>query len=344
MKLDEFDFFLPENLIAQVPEAAREMSRLLFIDRQKKSFAHKSFIDLLDIFANNDVLVLNKSKVIPARLLLEGNREILLNEHLGEHVWKCLVRPGKKFQSGTTLHFADGSSVRVVSIEDGGLRKMQFFPVNGDFWKFLENCGQIPLPPYIKREPKKEDAVRYQTVYAATRGSVAAPTAGLHFTEAILQKLKKKGVQIEFITLHVGAGTFLPVKTQNISQHLMHTEIYEIDTATAERINSAITMGKTVTAVGSTSLRALESSARDSGKVQPGMNKTALFLYPPAKFQTVDHLLTNFHLPKSTLLMLVAAFASPGQADGIAFVQEIYAEAIREEYRFFSYGDATLWW
>ncbi len=344
MKLSAFDFDLPPESIAQHPTEQRDESRLLFVDRNSRNLKHKRFADIIDIFATGDILVFNRSKVIPARIRLEGNQEVFLSEPIDDRTWKCLVRPGKKFTVGRRIDFADGSSAEVKKISEDGLRVIEFFPTNGDMWRFLERCGSIPLPPYIERAADAEDTSRYQTVYAEERGSVAAPTAGLHFTEKILKQLQAKGVQIEFVTLHVGLGTFLPVKSEDITEHRMHAEVFELDEETAARINHAKSTGKKVTAIGSTSLRVLESASDQNGNLRAQSGKTEIFIYPPANFKVVDHFFTNFHLPKSTLLMLVAAFASPGDTDGIAFAQQVYQTAITEKYRFFSYGDASLWW
>ncbi len=344
MKLSAFDFALPQELIAQTPMPERETSRLLFVNREKKALEHRQFLDILDIFASDDVLVFNRSKVIPARLKLGGNREIFLSEPIHKSTWECLIRPGKKFAVGTRIDFVDGSEASVTAITEDGLRVIEFNPINGDFWQFLQTCGSIPLPPYIGRAAEESDSKRYQTVYAEHPGSVAAPTAGLHFTDEIMNALRAKGVQIEFVTLHVGLGTFLPVKSENVAEHHMHAEVFELDRDTAARINEGRSAGKKVTAIGSTSLRVLESAADENGKLQAQSGKTEIFIYPPAEFKVVDHFFTNFHLPKSTLLMLVAAFASPGKPDGVEFAQKTYQTAIEEKYRFFSYGDATLWW
>jgi len=344
VKLSAFDFTLPPELIAQTPAEQREDARLLLADRTTQTLQHKRFVDITDIFASGDILVFNRSKVIPARLALEGDREIFLSEPVAENTWDCLVRPGKKFPPDTVIDFADGSTATVRKVTDDGLRTIGFAPANGDFWQFLEAHGDIPLPPYIDRATESADKDRYQTVYAEQPGSVAAPTAGLHFTDTIIEKLKAKGVQIEFVTLHVGLGTFLPVKTEDITEHKMHAEVFELNTATAERINAARTGGAKVTAIGSTSLRTLESCADATGRLTAQNGKTDIFIYPPAEFKVVDHFFTNFHLPKSTLIMLVAAFASPGKTDGLQFVQQAYQSAIDNKYRFFSYGDASLWW
>ncbi|MBI5413963.1 tRNA preQ1(34) S-adenosylmethionine ribosyltransferase-isomerase QueA [Candidatus Peregrinibacteria bacterium] len=341
MELSQFDFFLPEERIAQHPLAHRDESHLLYYDRGKKKITHKKFKDVLSLFGKNDVLVLNNSRVIPARIRIQ-EKEILLLEKLlpsSENIWKCMVRKGKFFQIGMTFTFGDGTEIKVKHIEENGLRHIQFR--SSHFQKFLEHFGEMPTPPYIHE--KLENSERYQTVYAKNDGSVAAPTAGLHFTPELLEKLRENGVQIEYVTLHVGAGTFLPVKTENITDHKMHSEWFSLSEETATRLQEAKNSGKKITAVGSTALRTLESCA-ENGILMPKTGKTELFLSPPAKFQVVDHLLTNFHLPRSTLIMLVAAFLSPQKTDGIQIVKDIYEEAIREKYRFYSFGDATLIW
>jgi len=348
MQLSEFDFALPEKLIAQHPLADRSASRLLQYDRKKAALTHGKFADLLELLGANNVLVLNESRVLPARILWE-NKEIFLAEPLPQTKensgnaqtvhWKCLVRPGKFFQVGRELQFPDGTTAEVVEIFPDGLREVLFRSAN--FERFLEKFGQVPLPPYIHE--KLADPERYQTVYARETGSVAAPTAGLHFTPELLEKLKNKGVQIEYLTLHVGLGTFLSVKTENIAEHQMHAEFFSIAPAVMVRLNAAKKAGKRITAVGTTSLRTLESSAKNSqNELKIASGKTDLFLYPPAPFHFVDQLLTNFHLPKSTLLMLVSAFLDPDGMRGIQKMHELYQAAIAEKYRFFSFGDAML--
>lgn len=341
MKTADFDFDLPEELIAQTPPKNRSGARLFVIHRDTKKREHKQFEDICDTFGKNDVLVFNKSKVIPARIAWE-NKEIFVSKPTSNNAWECLVRPGKKFRTGTEFSLPNGATGKVITEKENGLREISFEYTEKNFSEFLEKVGKIPLPPYMKREPEKTDSERYQTIYAEEKGSVAAPTAGLHFTEEILQKLKEKGVQICFVTLHVGLGTFLPVKADNIEEHEMHSEWYEIDEETAKIINTAKKEGKKITTVGSTALRTLESAVQN-GEVKSGSGETNLFLYPPAEFTIVDHFFTNFHLPKSTLLMLISAFASPGKTDGIDLAMQVYEEAVEKEYRFFSYGDATLW-
>jgi len=340
MKTADFDFELPPELIASFPPEKRTDSRLLCIDRATKTHAHYSFSEFPEFFGENDFLVFNQSKVIPARISWKG-KEIFLAEQILKNTWKCLVRPGKKFGVGAEISFSDGTSARVLDIDKDGLREIAFSPQKS-FEIFLEQFGKIPLPPYLRREADESDKTRYQTVYAEEKGSVAAPTAGLHFDADIFERLKNRGVETAFLTLHVGLGTFLPVKTERVEDHQMHPESFEISPETAEKINAARRAGKKITAIGSTSLRALESAFAE-GEVQPGFRKTDIFLYPPAQFQVVDHFFTNFHLPKSTLLMLLSAFCSPRKTEGKELALEKYHVAIAERYRFFSYGDASLW-
>lgn len=341
MKLDLFDFPLPEELIAHQPTEQRDASRLLVVDRKKRSYADTIFSSLVDSFHTGDVLVLNASRVIPARIALEHGAEIFLSKKLEPGLWECLVKKGKRFPEGKEIFFPDGSKVFVEKRRADGLAEIRFFPV-GSFETFLEQYGELPLPPYLKRKPNAADLQRYQTVYAQEGSSVAAPTAGLHFTEEILHKLENKGVQIEYVFLHVGLGTFLPVKAENLEEHDMHSESFFFPEEVAKRIEQAKTEGRKIIAGGTTSLRTLES-AWQGDHFKTGHQETKLFVYPPYDFSVVSGLLTNFHLPKSTLLMLLSAFATPGSTEGIAFVQEVYAHAITEQYRFFSYGDATLW-
>jgi len=342
METSIFDFSLPSDLIAQFPTKKREKSRLLFYDRFSNKIEHKKFFEITKIFGKNDVLVFNRSKVIPARIKFSNNNEVFLAEKISEKIWKCLVRPGKKFLIGQKIIFSDHSFAEVLEILPDGMRKIAFFPQD-NMKKFLEKYGQVPLPPYISRKPKKVDQKRYQNIFADSPGSVAAPTAGLHFSKKIFTELEKNGVQFEFIDLQVGPGTFLPVKTDKIEDHKMHTENFEISNQTVKNLNLAKKNNKKITAIGSTSLRVLETNNKN-GFFLPQSGKTDIFIFPPAKFRAVDHFLTNFHLPKSTLLMLVAAFISPERKIGIKKILEIYNLAINKKYRFFSFGDATLLW
>jgi S-adenosylmethionine:tRNA ribosyltransferase-isomerase len=371
MKLSEFDYHLPAELIAQYPAAKRGESRLLVVNRTTGKLEHRQFPDLLEYFGEDDVLVLNQTRVLRARLPLSEGKEIFLvepkspplKEDLGgsnetiatppsplqrgaQVVWKCLVRKGKKFQVGDEHILPDNSRAKVCEVLADGTRIIEFSPKT-TLNQMLKSCGEMPLPPYLQRKADKEDETRYQTVYAQDNvaGSVAAPTAGLHFTDELLQQLQSQGVTVVKVQLNVGLGTFAPVKVENIEEHQMHAEWCEISAEAAAQINNAKQSGKKITAVGSTSLRTLESFAQADGTVQSGQKQTDIFIYPPYTFQVVDHLLTNFHLPKSTLLMMMAAFAEHNgeRSDGVDFVQKVYDAAVKEEYKFFSYGDASLW-
>ena len=351
----DFHFALPPELIAQQPAAHRDGSRLLILDRKSGNIAHRQFPDLLEFLNPGDVLVLNNSRVIPARLhggnaTTGGQFEMLLLEENTPNDWWAMLRPGKRAKIGTKIQLQakTGSPVEifatVTAVNAAGHRRLQFSGTENIFTD-LDQLGELPLPPYIERAAEKaEDKERYQTVYAQPAGSVAAPTAGLHFTPELLEKIRALGVKVCFVTLHVGAGTFLPVKVENISEHKMHAEHFEIGEETVSAINAAKKSGHRVIAVGTTATRALETVARqNAGKLNVYAGKTDIFLFPPATFQIVDTLLTNFHLPESTLLMLVSAFAAPGEkTGGRELILKTYAEAIREHYRFFSYGDAML--
>jgi len=354
MKLADFNYNLPEELIAQKPLKERTNSRLMVLNKKNHSIEDDSFQNLMNYLQSGDLLVMNDSRVIPARLfgeikdyvkkvevfLLKEVREKesqqaktgCLTKNAENIVWKCLVRPGKKLKENTKIEFSAKFSGKVLKINADGTRLVQFNQKN--IYPFLEEQGEIPLPPYIKKKIKEKE--RYQTVYSAKVGSVAAPTAGLHFTENYLEKLKVKGVKWDFLTLNVGLGTFLPVKTENIFEHKMHTESYEISQELVEKIQQTKKNGKRVIAVGTTSLRVLESSLDQNGDLIAQKNETDIFIYPPYDFEIVDALLTNFHLPKSTLLMLVSALA------GKRFIFKAYQKAIELKYRFFSFGDAML--
>lgn len=341
MKTTEFDFVLPKEQIAKKPLSKRELAKLMVIDRNTKHRAHRNIGDLPDILNENDVLVFNRSRVIPARILLSEKEEVFLCHKITPKKWACMIRTGKAFPVGRILSFSDGSHAEVEKIRDDGLREISFFSKES-FSTFLEKYGSIPLPPYLERQATQEDKNDYQTVFADHDGSVAAPTAGLHFTKSLLELLQKKKVQMEWVTLHVGLGTFLPVKTEEIKDHQMHAEYAEISVETAESLARAKKSGKRIIAVGSTSLRTLESSVRKNGAMMPFQDFTKLFLFPPADFCFVDGFFTNFHLPKSTLLMLVSAFMSPKKMEGKDILLAAYQEAIQKNYRFFSYGDAML--
>jgi len=336
----QFDFDLPERLIAQHPLEDRTASRLLVLNKETEQIDHRRFVDLISYVEPGDVLVLNDSRVMPARLIGEkketgANIEVLLLKPLGEDRWETLVKPGKRMKPGTEVIFGDGLLRCVCEevTESGG--RIVRFEYDGIFYEILDRLGSMPLPPYIHAQ--LEDQERYQTVYARERGSAAAPTAGLHFTREYLQQLQEKGVIIAYLTLHVGLGTFRPVSADRVEEHVMHAEYYEIPPETAQKIEAAKAAGKRVIAVGTTSCRTLETVGRNNGgKVVASSGWTDIFIYPGYQFQVIDGLLTNFHLPKSTLVMLVSALA------GRENILRAYQEAIQQEYRFFSFGDAML--
>ena len=355
MRTADFRFDLPPELIAQSPAPRRDQSRLLVLHRGEHRTEHRRFQDIAGYFRPGDVLVLNNSRVIPARLhgvnaKTGGKFEILLLEETATNDWWAMLRPGKRAPIGAQIKVLDHAGqpteilATVINVNDEGHRQLQFAGTPNLF-NDLDQLGELPLPPYIERHGElAEDRERYQTVYAAAAGSVAAPTAGLHFTPEILEKIRMQGVTICFVTLHVGAGTFLPVKVENVTDHKMHSERFEIEEATVLAVNAGRQAGHRVFAAGTTATRALETCARqNAGKLNVYKGKTNIFLFPPAQFQIVDGLLTNFHLPESTLLMLVSAFAAPGETGrGRDLILAAYAEAVRERYRFFSYGDAML--
>ncbi|MDU1043464.1 tRNA preQ1(34) S-adenosylmethionine ribosyltransferase-isomerase QueA [Peptoniphilus rhinitidis] len=337
MKTKDFYYDLPRELIAQHPTERRDHSRLLILNKKTGEMEHKHFYDIIDYLNEGDVLVLNNTKVMPARIY--GHRKdkeekiefLLLNRK--NDVWECLSKPGKKAKIGTEIIFSDKLSAEVVDISDDGSRFLKF-EYDGIFEEILDELGEMPLPPYITE--KLEDKNRYQTVYAREEGSAAAPTAGLHFTKELLDKVKNKGVEICYITLHVGLGTFRPVKVENIDEHEMHSEFYIMTEEVADKINSAKERGNRVIAVGTTSVRTVESIADESGKVREKSGFTNIFIYPPYKFKCVDALITNFHLPESTLLMLVSSLSSR------EIILNAYKKAVKERYRFFSFGDAMF--
>ena len=343
MKLSDFDYNLPQELIAQTALKQREQSRLLVVNKSEQSLTHTRFFDIVNYLNQDDLLVYNNTKVIPARLI--GNTpsgakvEFLLVEQLDEKRWLTMVKPGKKARPGANIFFGDGIlKAEILGINEEGYREV-LFSHDDDWWEILDKIGITPLPPYIKRDDQSKeeyDRMRYQTVYASEKGSSAAPTAGLHFTEKLLQQLKEKGITTTNITLHVGPGTFKPVKENDISKHIMHQEWYHISENNAKLINDAKKSGKRIVAVGTTSVRALESATNDKRMVMPGESSTRLMIVPGYKFKIVDKLITNFHLPKSTLLMLVSAIA------GKDLIFKAYKEAVNEKYRFFSYGDAMF--
>ena len=339
MKLEEFDYELPEELIAQVPIAKRDESRLMVLNRKNETIEHKTFKDIIDYLEPGDCLVRNNTKVIPARLYGKkdtgANVEFVLLKQIEGDIWESIVRPGNKLKPGAKVVFGDGIlEATILDIMEGGTRKVEF-KYDGIFNEILDKIGLMPLPPYIHESLKDND--RYQTVYAKYNGSAAAPTAGLHFTPELLQKIEEKGVKIANVTLHVGIGTFRPVKEENIEEHHMHTEHYYIKQEDVDKINETKKAGKRVIAVGTTSCRVLETIADPStGFVSVSEGDTGIYIYPGYKFKCIDGLITNFHLPKSTLLMLVSALA------GREYILKAYNEAVKEKYRFFSFGDAML--
>ena len=355
MRTADFNFDLPPGLIAQHPAPQRDESRLLFLHRTNGNIEHRQFRDLPGVFRAGDVLVLNNSRVIPARLRgtnarTGGKFEILLLEEKATNDWWVMLRPGKSARVGTQIVFHGNRQITriratVVEVNDEGHRRLQFSGTP-DISHELDRLGEVPLPPYITRanpDEMGEDKERYQTIYARTDGSVAAPTAGLHFTGKLLDEIRARGGTICFVTLHIGPGTFAPVKTETLAAHKMHEERFELGEETAHAVNEAKSTSRRVFAVGTTTVRVLESiAAKNNGKLNGYKGRTHIFIYPPFQFQIVDALLTNFHLPCSTLLMLVSAFATPGETHGREMVLSAYAEAIRKRYRFFSYGDAML--
>ena len=346
MLLSEFDYELPEELIAQFPSEKRENSRMLVLDKTDESIQHKHFYDIVDLLDENCVLILNNTKVIPARLFgvkeeTGAHIEVFLLKQLDGHNWEVLIKPSKRVKSGTKIKISGDLSVEVLDpLEDDG-KWLVRLDYEGNIFEVLHRVGNIPLPPYIERkmtsdELKKLDFERYQTVYALNEGSVAAPTAGLHFTQEILTRLAKKGVEIGYVTLNVGLGTFRPVKCENVLEHKMDSETFEIPQETAELINRAKAQGKKIVAVGTTTVRTLETAYKLYGEIKACHDASTLFIYPPYEFKIVDNLITNFHLPKSTLLMLVSALM------GKDFIMRAYKEAIANKYRFYSYGDCML--
>ena len=349
--VSDYDYYLPKEQIAQMPADKRDNSKMLVLNRNEHSITHKHFYDITDYIDKDTLLVLNNTKVIPARLygtkdtgakieifLLEAQSSLKEKDKCS---WSCLIRPSKRIKSNTIIKISDNLSVKPVKrLEEDGEWLVELIH-DGDLFDILHKVGNIPLPPYIERkiqteEIKNFDRERYQTVYAKDEGSVAAPTAGLHFTQEILEKLKAKGVEIVYVTLNVGLGTFRPVKCEKITDHKMHSETFEIPEETAKAINTAKAEGKKIMAVGTTTVRTLETAFQKYGEIKACHDHSELFIYPPYEFKVIDKLLTNFHLPKSTLLMLVSAFA------GKDFIFEAYKKAVDEKYRFFSYGDCML--
>lgn len=338
MKTRDFYYDLPEELIAQTPLERRDSSRLMVLNKENGEVMHRHFYDIMEYLQPGDCLVLNNSRVLPARLIghrpTGGAIEVLLLKDLGNKCWECLCKPGKKMQVGNSVIFGDGELTATVrQVQETGNRIIEFH-YEGIFLEHLERLGKMPLPPYIKAE--LSDQERYQTVYSKEVGSAAAPTAGLHFTEELLDKIRAKGVKTAFVTLHVGLGTFRPVKAEDILEHHMHSELCMMDAQTAEILNETRKNGGRIICVGTTSCRTLESLAGEDGSFSAGSKWTEIFIYPGYRFKAMDALITNFHLPESTLVMLVSAFAGRDK------VLNAYAEAVKERYRFFSFGDAMF--
>lgn len=339
MKISEFDYYLPENLIAQTPLQQRDTSRLMVLDRQNQTIEDKHFYDILNYLHEGDILVRNNTKVIPARLYgikeeTNGHVEVLLLKDKGNDIWECLVGNARIVKLNTVITFGDGSlKAKCIYIGEEGIRHFQMI-YDGIFYEILDQLGTMPLPPYIKE--KLNDPNRYQTVYAKVEGSAAAPTAGLHFTDDILAKVKEKGIEILDITLHVGLGTFRPVKVDDVNDHHMHSELYIISDEVANKLNLAKENGQRIISVGTTSTRTLEANFKKYGQFKATTESTNIFIYPGYQFEAIDALITNFHLPKSTLVMLVSAFASKD------FIMKAYHHAVEEKYRFFSFGDCMF--
>ena len=338
MKTDDFDYYLPEELIAQTPIDKRDESRLLVLDKETGNIEHKHFKEIINYLDSDDVLVLNDTKVIPARLIgikEETNAviEILLLKDHGNNIWECLTKPAKRIKVGTIVKFSDKLSAKCIEIKDEGIRLFELI-YTGILYEILDELGEMPLPPYIHE--KLEDKNRYQTVYAKNIGSAAAPTAGLHFTNDLLEKIKEKGITICYVTLHVGLGTFRPVSVEDVTKHIMHSEFYQMSKETADILNEAKKNNKRIISVGTTSTRTLETIIKKYGCFKECSGNTEIFIYPGYKFEAIDSLITNFHLPKSTLIMLVSALATKEN------IMNAYNEAVELEYRFFSFGDAMF--
>lgn len=342
LTVHDFDYNCPESVIARYPADSRDQSKLLVVNKTTNAIQHKVFSDILNEFDENDVLILNDSKVFPCRLFTTrktgGKQEFLLLKFLEQknpqsQIWQGMMNASKKVHEGDEFEWP-GLKITVLEAE-GNVRKLQL-DFKNDLMSTLDQLAEIPLPPYMQRRQEEIDKLRYQTVYAENTGSVAAPTAGLHFTDDLLQKLKNKGVQVLTVTLHVGPGTFLPVKTETIDEHKMHTEFYHLSEETVLAIQKAKEAGKRITAVGTTTTRCLEAAAQKAWPLQAGEGQTDIFIYPPHNFKVIDQLITNFHLPKSTLMMLVSAFYNRDE------IMKAYAEALKNDYRFFSYGDAMF--
>lgn len=338
MKTDDFDYFLPKELIAQTPLKKRDTSKMMILDKKTGETEDKVFTDLIDYINPGDTLVLNDTKVIPARLI--GHKpdtgaviEVLMLKDLGDDEWECLTKPAKRIKIGTIVKFSDELSCKCTFVGDDGIRRYKFI-YNGILLEILDKLGEMPLPPYITEKLNEKD--RYQTVYAKNPGSAAAPTAGLHFTKDFINRLKNKGVNIAYVTLHVGLGTFRPVSVSDVTKHDMHSEYYEMSEEVADILNKTRDSGKKIIVVGTTSTRTLETIADEAGHFKAQSGNTKIFIYPGYKFKGIDALLTNFHLPKSTLIMLISALA------GKENVLKAYNHAVKEKYRFFSFGDCMF--
>lgn len=338
MKTDDFDYFLPKELIAQTPLKKRDTSKMMILDKKTGETEDKVFTDLIDYINPGDTLVLNDTKVIPARLI--GHKpdtgaviEVLMLKDLGDDEWECLTKPAKRIKIGTIVKFSDELSCKCTFVGDDGIRRYKFI-YNGILLEILDKLGEMPLPPYITEKLNEKD--RYQTVYAKNPGSAAAPTAGLHFTKEFINRLKNKGVNIAYVTLHVGLGTFRPVSVSDVTKHDMHSEYYEMSEEVADILNKTRDSGKKIIAVGTTSTRTLETIADETGHFKAQSGNTKIFIYPGYKFKGIDALLTNFHLPKSTLIMLISALA------GKENVLKAYNHAVKKKYRFFSFGDCMF--
>ena len=338
MKTSDFDYYLPEELIAQTPIKDRDKSRLLVMDRKTGELTHEVFSNIIDYLNSGDVLVLNNTKVLPARLIghkidTDAVIEVLMLKDLGNDTWECLSKPARRIKVGSIVKFSDELSAECISVGEDGIRHFKFI-YNGIFLEILDRLGEMPLPPYIHEKLKDKD--RYQTVYAKELGSAAAPTAGLHFTKDLLNKIKEKGILIEEITLHVGLGTFRPVEVEDVNNHKMHSEFYTMSKETADILNKAKKEGRRIISVGTTTTRTLETIMNLYNEFKECSGWTDIFIYPGYEFKAIDALITNFHLPKSTLVMLVSAFSSKEN------ILNAYNEAVKEKYRFFSFGDAMF--
>lgn len=338
MKTDDFDYYLPKELIAQTPLSKRDNSRMMVLDKETGKISDEMFTNLINYLNPGDTIVLNDTKVIPARLI--GHKpdtnaviEVLMLKDLGDDTWECLSKPAKRVKEGTVIKFSDELSCKCVFVGEDGIRRYKFI-YNGILLEILDRLGEMPLPPYITEKLKEKD--RYQTVYAKNPGSAAAPTAGLHFTKEYLEKIKQKGINIAYVTLHVGLGTFRPVVVEDVTKHDMHSEYYILSKETANLLNETRRSGKRIIAVGTTSTRVLETIADDNGMFKEQSGNTKIFIYPGYKFKGIDALFTNFHLPKSTLIMLVSALAGKDN------VLKAYNHAVEEKYRFFSFGDCMF--